>query len=112
MDFILDSSHLNRRITLQQRSASKDSFGQESTNWTDYLTCWARIEPLSGRELIAAQAQQAETTHEIVIRYRPGIVPAMRAVYQGRIFNVLSVIDPEMAHAALQLQCSEGLTQG
>lgn len=106
------SGDMKRRITFQTRSATKDGYGQESTTWSDLLSCWADIQPLSGRELVAAQAQLAETTHEIQIRYRTGITAALRVVYQGRIFNVLSVIDQDMQHRRLSLMCSEGLNQG
>lgn len=102
----------NRRIAIQQRSSTVDAFGQASPTWSDLLTCWARIEPLSGRELVLAQAQNAEVTHLVEVMYRPTVTAAMRVVYQGRIFNVLSVIDPDMAHVTLELLCSEGLNKG
>lgn len=106
------SGDLRRRITFQTRTTSVDTFGQQGITWADYLSCWADIQPMSGRELISAQALQAETTHEVVIRFRAGIVPAMRVVYQARRFNVLSVIDNDMQHRRLSLLCSEGLNQG
>ena len=84
---------LNRVITFQQRNTDKDSFGQQSTTWTDYLTARAEIEQLSGSELVSAQALMAETTHRITVRYRPSITASLRVIYQGRVFNVLSVID-------------------
>jgi len=107
------SGDFNRRITIQRRSsATPNGFGQASQTWADVLSCWARIEPLSGRELELAQATHAEVTHLVEILYRPGITAAMRAVYQGRVLNVLSVIDPDTAHITLELLCSEGLNQG
>lgn len=112
MSHTLQSGALNRRITLQNRFASVDSYGQQSTIWSDQLSCWASITPLSGRELVAAQAMNAEVTHEIRIRYRPGITAAMRATYQGRIFNIQAVTDVDTAHVELQLLCSEGLNNG
>lgn len=104
---------LTRRITIQQRQTGQDTFGQQLAGWVDLLTCWAEITPLSGRELMAAQAMQAETTHEIVIRYRPGITAAMRVLYQGRIFEIKAPpIDESTLHRRLTLLCAEGLTQG
>lgn len=107
-----DSGWLDRRITIQQRASGLDSFGQSSIAWTDYLSCWARIEPLSGHELVTAQAVNAEVTHKVTVLYRPGITAAMRAVYQGRYFNVQNVLDPETAHVISELHCSEGLNPG
>lgn len=102
----------NRRVSIQARSSTKDSFGQAAQTWTEQLNCWARIEPLSGRELVLAQAQNAEVTHLVEIFYRPTVNAAMRVVYQGRVFNIQSVTDPDMAHVTLELLCSEGLNQG
>ena len=106
------SGDFNRRISIQARDNTPDSFGQISSAWTEVLNCWARIQPLSGRELMAAQAINAEVTHQVGIFFRPTVTAAMRAVYQGRVFNIHSVIDPEMAHFTLELLCSEGLNEG
>ena len=110
--YTLDSSSLNRRITVQSRSTALDSFGQQITTWTDVLSCWASIEPLSGSELIAAQAVSTELSHTVTIQYRTTVTAAMRVLYQARVFNIQSVTDPETAHVVLQLRCSEGLNQG
>jgi SPP1 family predicted phage head-tail adaptor len=108
----LRAGELDRRIKLQQRSATKTDTGTEVQTWTDVATVWANIQPLSGRELIAAAAVEAETTHMIVIRYRQGVTARMRAVYGSRIFNITAVVEPQMAHVSLELLCTEGLNEG
>jgi SPP1 family predicted phage head-tail adaptor len=108
----LRSGDLRRRVTVQQRTVSVDTFGQQAVSWSSFLECWADIQPSSGRELIAAQAQQSEVTHQVVIRYRSGVLPAMRVLYQGRVFDIQSVIDVDTQHRRLALMCSEGLNQG
>ena len=112
MTYTIDSSALNRRITIQSRASTIDSYGQQITTWTDLVSCWASIEPLSGREIIAAQAVSSELSHTVTIRYRSAVTAAMRVLYQSRVFNIQSATDPDTAHIALQLLCSEGLTQG
>jgi SPP1 family predicted phage head-tail adaptor len=106
------SGDLNRQVTLQQRSVGRDTFGQELVDWTTVATPMACIKPLSGRELEMAKAMNAETTHSVEIRYRSNINTAMRLVYQGRNFNIHSIIDLEMRHEVLQLSCGEGLDGG
>lgn len=108
----LRSGDLRRRVTIQQRTATQDTFGQSSVTWTDLFSCWADIQPMNGRELLAAQAQQFEVTHQVVIRWRSGVTPAMRVVYQGRFMDVQSVIDVDTQHRRLTLMCSEGLNRG
>lgn len=110
--YTLDSSSLNRRVTIQTRASALDTFGQQIATWTDFLTCWASLESQSGKELMAAQAINAELTAMVTILYRASVTAAMRVLYQGRVLNIQSVIDPDTAHVALQLMCSEGLNQG
>lgn len=112
MTTIIAPGEFNRRITLQSRSGVKDSFGQQALSWADVATLWARIEPVSGREAVIAGAINAEITHQIRIRHRLGVNASMRALYGSRVFNILAVVEPDMAHIALDLYCSEGLTQG
>ena len=103
---------LNRRITIQTRTAGQDSYGQQVTTWSDLLSCWALIEPLAGRELEIAQAVNAAVDHKVTILYRSTVTAQHRVVYQGRYLNISAVLDPEMAHEVLHLMCGEGLNAG
>jgi SPP1 family predicted phage head-tail adaptor len=82
--------------------------------WEDVCTgVKASIEPLQGRELIAAQAVQSETTSKIRIRYRTGITAAMRIVFGARLFNITAPpINPGERNQELILMVSEGINEG
>lgn len=54
------------------------------------MTAYASVEPLSGRELIAAQAANSVATHKISMRYAAGVTTAMRVKYGSRFFNIVS----------------------
>ncbi len=101
------AGRFRHRITLQELVTGQDEAGQPVDMWQDVATVWAAVEPLRGREYFAAQQVQAEVTTRIRIRYRRGIRPEMRVLYDGRLFNILSVIDPEERHVELQLMCRE-----
>lgn len=113
---------LRRRILIQIRQVTQDTFGQQVTNWIDLLTnVPADIQALSGRELIAAQAVNSEVTHQIVIRYHPLMadpvkVAAMRAIYinEGvtRYFNIQSGINVDERNREIDLMAVEGLNKG
>lgn len=108
----LRAGELDRRIKLQARSTTKTDSGTELLTWTDVATVWANIQPLSGRELVGADAVNAELTHLILIRYRQGVTARMRAIYGTRIFDINAVVEPQMAHVSLQLLCTEGMDEG
>ncbi len=95
------------RITLQELVTGQDEAGQPVQEWQDVATVWGAVEPLRGREYFAAAQVQAEVTTRIRIRYCRGIRPDMRVLYDGRLFDILSVIDPEERHRELQLMARE-----
>jgi SPP1 family predicted phage head-tail adaptor len=97
------------RITLQELVTGQDEAGQPVQEWQDVATVWGAVEPLRGREYFAAQQVQSEVTTRIRIRYRSGVRPDMRVLYDGRLYNINAVIDPEERHMELQLMCKEVL---
>lgn len=108
---------LRHRVTFQARSKAEDSFGERLNDWSDLFASWAQISPLSGRELLAAQAVQADVTHQVTVRYRPELaspraVAAMRITYNGRHFNILSSLNEDERNRMVVLTVSEGLVDG
>jgi SPP1 family predicted phage head-tail adaptor len=73
----------------------------------------AEITALSGRELIAAQAEQSAVTTRIKVRYRPGFVTSMRILHRNTVYNVEAAIpDPDSGFEWVTLLCSSGLNEG
>lgn len=99
------AGRLKKRITIEQRIPGSDFAKEES--WTDFVTVNAAVEPLRGRELIAAQQMQSEVTARIVVRHISGIRPDMRIRHEGRYFEILSIIDVEEQHEELNLMVTE-----
>jgi SPP1 family predicted phage head-tail adaptor len=111
------STQINKRISLQQRSIAQDASGAQVDSWTDLGDLWASIEPLNGRELIAAQAVQSEISHKITIRYQsqfanPQQIAAMRIKYKGRLFNIHGSINIGEANRKIEILATEGLNPG
>jgi HK97 gp10 family phage protein/SPP1 family predicted phage head-tail adaptor len=52
---------------------------------------WSDIRPVSGREQVEGDQQQAMVTHKITLRYLEGLRPRFRITYRGRIFHIESV---------------------
>ena len=108
---------LDKRITLQSPTITRDEAGGEILSWADVGTVWAYINPLSGHELANAQASFAEVTHMIIIRWQsafsdPQAMAKMRIVYAGRRFAIGSAVDIDMAHQFLAISAQEGLSDG
>lgn len=80
------------RITLQHLSQAPNSLGSPSNTWTAGETVYANVRALSGRELATAQSVQAETTHEITMRYRDITSANTKVVFEGVVYDLLSVV--------------------
>lgn len=104
-------NRLNKRITILRPAdpeTDQDESGQPIEGYVPVTTIWAAIEPLRGREFFAAQAENAEVTTRIRIRYREDVDRTMIARYgDGHELEILFVIHPEFAKKELQLMCKE-----
>lgn len=98
----MDPGKLNKRITFQLQDLDL-----EDEDWKDIATTWASINPISGKEYYSAETINSDLTHKIRLRYRRGITPDMRVLYNGRIFYIISVINEYEKNTMLQLRCRE-----
>ena len=81
---------LRHPIVIQHQTAQQDSAtGEVVTAWVDFARVWAAVDPLSARDLIAAQVSQSQASGRITIRYRPGVLPTMRILHRGQIFTII-----------------------
>jgi SPP1 family predicted phage head-tail adaptor len=98
---------LRHRVTIQQVTEARDTFGGIERTWATLATVWAAVEPLSGREYLAAKQQEAETTTRIRIRYRSGITSQMRVIWGEASYEIVSVIPDPTNARELVLMCVE-----
>lgn len=107
---------LRQYVTVEALENEIDSDGALIETWVpafDGQLLAAEISPLSGRELIAAQAIQSKVTTRIRIRYRPGVLPSMRVRHRSTVYNIDAVIaDSETLNQYITLQCLSGVSDG
>jgi SPP1 family predicted phage head-tail adaptor len=75
---MIAAGNLDRRITLQRQTPSRDSVGGVVETWTDVATVWASVRSLSGKESAIAQQVQSQASLVVGIRWRNDISNAMR----------------------------------
>jgi SPP1 family predicted phage head-tail adaptor len=52
----MKAGQLDQRISVERLQGGVDELGQPIEAWAPLFTCWAAVEPLPGREYLAAQA--------------------------------------------------------
>ena len=112
---MLDAGKLRHRVDIEEQAHVQDmQTGEMVTTWTTFAASIpASIEPLSAREFIQAAAVQSAVTARIVIRYLPGVTPAMRVKHGSALYNIHGVLpDKVTGREYLTLPVSEGLSDG
>jgi SPP1 family predicted phage head-tail adaptor len=96
---------LRHRITIGRKTTGADAWGQPVETWETVAIAPAEVWPLSGREYIAAQAEQAGVTTKITIRYQVGIEPEMRIMHDGMAYNIKAVLPDPTGRRHITLMC-------
>lgn len=103
----MQAGKLRHRVTIQEKSVTRDSFGAEVITWVDFAEVWGSVEPLRGREFIEGRQMTASVDHRVRIRQRAGISPEMRVSYAGRVFEIRAVLHVNEAQREMHLMCQE-----
>ena len=98
---------LNRRVMLEEPVRNADASGGAAVSWKQTARLWAHIKPLSGRERLQHEKTTSRVTHEVAIRYRKGLSPAMRFNDGGRVYAIHTVLDPDQTRCWHHCRCSE-----
>lgn len=117
MSALLRVGELTRLVSVQQRATTPDSYGQQVSTWTEIKKVYAKIEALSGRELVTAQSISAEISHRFTLHYdaifaSPKTAATYRFVYAGRMFNITATMNIDEDDRVIELMAAEGLNDG
>ena len=89
---MISAAELNQRITLQSKSVTRNTIGEEVVTWADSFTVWAKVMPLRGNAFYAANQQQHVIDARFLIRQRTGLVENMRLQWRGEPYDITSLI--------------------
>ncbi len=107
------AGRLRHRVQIQkwQVTGQDPVTGAEIGEWETIATVWAAVEPLSARELIAAQAVQSKVTARMVIRHRDGLTADMRIIHRNRVYNIHGFLeDTSSGLEYITIPVSEGVS--
>lgn len=94
-------------IAIQQPSTVKRPSGQPAAAWLDFATRRAAVKAGLGVEKNAAQEEIARVTTLFTLRYLEGVNPTMRIVFDNRVFDIKSAIDPDERRERLLITAEE-----
>jgi len=100
-------SDLRHRLVLEELSRTSDDGGGFTESWVTVATLWCDLRPVGGAEGFESDRLAGRVSHEIALRYRPDVVPAMRFRKGARVFHIVSVINVDERNRWLKCLCEE-----
>ncbi len=100
-------SELRHRLVLEQLSRTGDDGGGFTESWVEVATLSCDLRPVGGSEGLESDRLAGRVSHEIALRYRPDVVPAMRFRKTTRVFHIVSVINVDERNRWLKCLCEE-----
>lgn len=99
----------DKRVTLQRMADTQDAAGQPVQDWINLVPdgdgmLWADLRDISGREFLAANAEQSEVTTRTVIRGRDGVEAEMRVLHGADVYRIAAVL--RRTDGTLHLMCA------
>ena len=89
----LNLGELNRRIDIQQETATRGTSGQEILAWETLASVFAKASYVAtgAGESVAADQVIVTTRTDFIIRYRAGLTEKMRIVYRASNYGILNI---------------------
>ena len=64
----MSAGEFDRKLTLQRKTTADDGYSTVATDWEDIATVWAKLIPMSGKEMLAAAENAAFANVRFKIR--------------------------------------------
>jgi SPP1 family predicted phage head-tail adaptor len=91
----VDPGSLRSELALEACTTAPDGLGGHTENWAEIATVFGKIEPVSATSIFGPDQTVETVTHRVTIRWRSGVASGMRFMKQDRIFDIVTVHDPD-----------------
>lgn len=114
----MEAQRYRHRVEIQEKIEAQDpTTGDISFFWaTVYLDSDTPLDSVPaevltgpGREFNSADATQAEVTARIQMRWFPGLLPAMRILWDGNPYEIVSIETDATARREYRVKCTTGV---
>lgn len=94
-------------LVIESETRTSDGGGGASEAWSTVGEIWAAVRARGGSEQFEADGSKGRITHEVVIRWRSDLSPAMRFREGERLLDIRAAFDPDDTRRWLKCLCEE-----
>lgn len=86
----ISAGELRHRITIERyvEGGFDEDYFREKGAWVEHAKIWAKITPLSAKDVLAAQAASSQVIARMMIRYRKDIDTTMRVRHGDMLYAI------------------------
>lgn len=82
---------LNRRLTFEANTPSRDALGQPIESWSTLATVWAAIDYGNGGEKIENDREIHTSKITFTVRYRADVSVKNRILFEGEYYDIRDI---------------------
>lgn len=107
----ISAGQMRKVVRVEKQTQTKDAAGEPLTQWSLVFERRAQIIRTPGRELWMSQERSGRIPTTFIIRFprddNMTVLPQMRLTCDGRLYDIVSAIDPDGLKAELEITCVE-----
>lgn len=100
----MNPGKLDRRITIQVRTYTRDASNTKVETWANQCSVWAEYVSQRGKESEIAGADRSQENQQFRIRYRSIAPGTHRIRYSGKTYDIVGIAE-EGRQQSLLLDC-------
>ncbi len=100
---------MRHQVRIEQRSTTRDAAGEPLDSWSLFVERRAELMRTPGREIFD-QGRNGRVPTVFKLRFIEGIQPKMRLLSGGKVYDIISAIDPD-GHRAETVVTTEELVE-
>ena len=98
----MNPGELDTLFDIQVLTRSRDCMGGWAEGWATVTTEWGQVRPITGREYLGAQAERAEITERVIMRYR-ALLPRENRLKAGSIIYDIEHVAERGRNASIEI---------
>lgn len=103
----INPGRLNKRVTIYSYMEIETALGASKTVLKKAASVWAEVKPVRGSEFLEYYREANALQFKVTMRWRPGLTEKDVLVFQGRQFEINSIINIMEAKTYLEVYCTE-----
>lgn len=103
---MVNAGRMRHLVRIEKRTSVQDATGEPELVWEILAERRAELVASTGREVFS-QGREGRVPTLFRMRFLDGVLPQMRLLYDERVFNILSAVDPDGRGAELLVTTEE-----